>query len=144
MGVGKYLCFWRRQPEQPAHLATGEWGETIAARALVHAGYKVLGRRVRVGVRDELDVVARDGNILVFVEVKTRREETFGRPASAVDRAKRHTLSRAAVRYLKKLGRPVNFRFDVMEVIGIPGDIAPEIRHICNAFSLDRCYRLPF
>ena len=88
--------------------------------------------------------MVRDGDVLVFVEVKTRASEAFGRPMDAVDRAKRHTLSRAAVRYLKKLKNPrVLFRFDVVEVIGREEDGSPEIRYTPNAFHLDRCYRLP-
>ena len=136
----------RKQPaaEPPAHLQTGIWGEDHAARWLAEHGWKILGRRVRVGDRDEFDIVARDGEALVFVEVKTRRSEFFGSPGSAVDTAKRHSLSRAAVRYLHTLKAPmVNFRFDVIEVIGARGDHDPVIRHIPNAFPLDRCYQLP-
>lgn len=130
--------------ESPAHLQTGLWGEEQAARWLAEQGYRILGRRVRVGDRDEFDLVAADGASLVFVEVKTRRSELFGRPGSAVNKAKRHSLSRAAVRYLRTLKNPrVNFRFDVVEIIGAPGDQAPVIRHIPNAFPLDRCYQVP-
>jgi Holliday junction resolvase-like predicted endonuclease len=69
----------------------------------------------------------------------------FGRPITAVDRHKRHTLSRAAVRYLKKLKNPhVYFRFDVVEVVGdMDSDAPPVVRHVRNAFPLDRCYSLP-
>ena len=122
---------------------SGDWGERQAETALRRAGFRVIGRNVRPDERDELDLVMRDGDVLVFVEVKTRKDESFGAPAEAVDRRKRHALSRAAVRYLVKLRRPVCFRFDVVEVIGSPGD-DPEIRHIRNAFTLDRCYQLPF
>lgn len=106
---------------------------------------RILGRRVRVGTRDELDIVARDGRVLVFVEVKTRKSEQYGRPMDAVDRHKRHTLSRAAVRYVKSLRRPaqVTFRFDVVEVIGDEASGARDIRHIRNAFPLDRRYMVP-
>ncbi|MBL7115299.1 MAG: YraN family protein [Kiritimatiellae bacterium] len=123
----------------------GLWGESCAEKHLsAVAGFKILGRRVKVSPRDEIDLVARDGDVLVFVEVKTRASEAFGRPMDAVDRAKRHTLSRAAVRYLKKLKNPrVAFRFDVVEVIGREEDGSPEICHTPNAFHLDRCYRLP-
>ncbi len=123
----------------------GLWGESCAEKHLRSVvGLKILGRRVKVGQRDELDLVVRDGDVLVFVEVKTRASEAFGRPMDAVDRAKRHTLSRAAVRYLKKLKNPrVLFRFDVVEVIGREEDGSPEIRYTPNAFHLDRCYRLP-
>lgn len=131
--------------QKPLHLRTGEWGERIAAKELKQKGFKILGKRVRIGTRDEIDLVARDGEALVFVEVKTRKSEKFGRPASSVDRAKRRTLSRAAVRYIKRLKDPrVCFRFDVVEVVGeIDDPNPPIIRHIENAFPLDRRYSLP-
>lgn len=129
---------------EAGHLASGRWGEAVAERFLEKQGFSILGRRVRVGQRDELDVVARDGQELVFVEVKTRGGEEFGRPASAVDREKRHTMSRAAVRYLRGLKNPrVCFRFDVVEVVGKPGGEEPVVRHIRNAFGLERRYGLP-
>jgi putative endonuclease len=128
----------------PFHLRTGLWGEKQAAEFLRGRGYKVLGTRVRVGLRGEFDVVARDGEVLVFVEVKTRKSETFGRPISSVDRDKQHALSRAAVRYLKKLKQPVCFRFDVVEVVGVEGGTPSSIRHVENAFPLDRRYTLPW
>ncbi|MDI6775585.1 MAG: YraN family protein, partial [Verrucomicrobiota bacterium] len=125
--------------------ATGLWGERQAERALRGRGYGILSRRVRVGDWDEIDLVARDGEALVFVEVKTRESEEFGRPFSAVDRRKRRALSRAAARYLQQLKKPPRyFRFDVVEVVGGPGDRRPAIRHIENAFQLDRRYRLPY
>ena len=124
--------------------ATGRWGEDLAARMLAGQGYKILGTRVQLDARDEIDVVARDGEALVFVEVKTRKTDQFGRPADFVDRAKRHSLSRAAVRYLKRLKLPpVNFRFDVVEVTGAIGCEDPKINHIQNAFNLDRIYFVP-
>ncbi|MBU4198637.1 MAG: YraN family protein [Verrucomicrobia bacterium] len=134
----------RQSADTDTRHAAGRWGEAQAERFLKTKGYKILGRRVRVGDRDELDLVARDGESLVFVEVKTRHSEDFGRPAEAVDRHKRHYLSRAAVRYLKALkSPPVCFRFDVVEVIGVEGNPQPRIRHIENAFPLDRRYRIP-
>jgi putative endonuclease len=128
----------------PFHLRSGLWGEEQAEAFLKKKGYRILGRRVRLGPRDELDLVARDGEALVFVEVKTRKSEDFGSPVSAVDRKKRHSLSRAALRYLGKLRYPeVCFRFDVVEVIGEEGEEDPVIRHIENAFPLDRRYMVP-
>lgn len=124
---------------------TGEWGEKKAERMLRRKGYRILGRRVRIGRRDEIDLVARDGDVLVFVEVKTRKSESFGRPISAVDRQKRRVLSRAAVRYLGKLRyRPTYIRFDVVEVVGEIGDREAIVRHVENAFTLDPRYTLPF
>jgi putative endonuclease len=131
-----------RPPDALAHPQSGEWGEGRAADHLRSCGYRILGRRVRIGRRDEIDILARQGNVLVFVEVKTRRNEDFGRPMDAVDRAKRHSLSRAAVRYVKKLPRTPCFRFDVVEVIGEPGS-EPVLRHIERAFDLDRRYMVP-
>ncbi len=130
--------------KEPRHLETGKWGEKVSAKFLKKKGYKLLGSRVHIGTRDEFDLIARDGKVLVFVEVKTRGSEKYGRPASSVNRHKRHTLSRAAVRYIKKLRNPrVCFRFDVVEIIGKIEDIEPPIiRHIENAFPLDSCYAL--
>ena len=140
----KRLLFPGTSPDITEQPSSGSWGEAQAERALRQKGYAILGRRVRVGRRDELDLVARDGAALVFVEVKTRKTEAFGRPDAAVNHAKRHYLSRAAVRYIKHLRQPPDaFRFDVVEVIGTPDTPAPLIRHIENAFSLDRCYRVP-
>mgnify|MGYP003349158814 CR=1 FL=1 len=132
-------------PGTPAHLATGQWGEGVAERHLLGNGFKILGRRVRFNAREELDLVARDGEVLVFVEVKTRNDETFGRPAAAVGRHKQRLLGRAALQYLRRLGFPPAYiRFDVVEVIGrSEGTTPPVVRHIRNAFQLDRRYQLP-
>ena len=135
-----------RRARPVAHLA-GAWGEETAARFLRAKGYKILGRNVRFGSRLELDVVARspEPETLVFVEVKTRRTEKFGRPMDSVKRDKRRMIGRAATRYLQKLKvRPRRIRFDVVEVVGAPGDSKPLIRHIENAFSLGPGYRLPW
>ncbi len=149
-GMKRFFCFGKARADSkddpaPEHLKTGVWGEQVAADVLKRNGYKILGQRVRIGTRDELDLVARDGECLVFVEVKTRGSEMYGRPFSSVDRKKRHTLSRGAIRYLQRLKNPrVSFRFDVVEVIGHPdATTPPEIRHIRNAFPLDRRYMLP-
>ena len=137
------MIFFRRRQTETASALTGRWGEEAAARCLEQKKYKLLGRRVRIGRRDEIDIVARLGEVLIFVEVKTRHGETFGRPSDSVDRKKRHALSRAAVRYIERLPNPrVRFRFDVVEVIGEPG-CDPEVRHIENAFLLDKRYMLP-
>ena len=132
----KELFRWFRK-EAP-HLRTGRIGEAQAERFLKKAGLKMIARNVRVG-SDEIDLVAQQGDTLVFAEVKTRKNEDFGRPAAAVNQAKRKRLSRAAIRFLKnrKL-RPPYIRFDVIEVIGDP----PEIRHIQNAFPLEGGFRI--
>jgi len=137
------MAWWQgRRGSLPEHLRAGLWGEEQAEQYLRRHGWRILGRRVRIG-RDELDLVARAGEVLVFVEVKTRRNEDFGRPFDAIKRSKRHSLSRAAVRYLRQLReRPSFFRFDVVEVVGTVEQGQPRIRHIENAFTLDRRYRV--
>ena len=135
-----------RQETLPETHRAGVWGEQLAARHLESQGYRILGRNVRFGPRRELDLVARApaGDTLGFVEVKTRKSERFGRPVSAVDRGKRRAFGRAVVQYLRRLRtRPARVRFDVVEVVGTPGDAAPVVRHIENAFSLGPGYRLP-
>jgi putative endonuclease len=123
---------------------TGLWGERKAESYLAAKGYKIIDRRVRVGLRDEIDLIARLENILVFVEVKTRAGEDFGRPFSAVNRSKRYHAARAAVRYLKRLkSLPASFRFDVVEIVGRINSPAPVIRHIENAFPLPGYFRVP-
>ena len=125
------------------HLQAGRWGERQAARFLKRVRYRIRGLRVQVGRHDELDIVAEHSGVLVFVEVKTRRNEKYGRPFAAVNQAKRKRLSRAAVTYLRKNKlRPDHIRFDVVEVVGEPGGQPPEIRHLENAFPLDSAYRL--
>lgn len=129
---------------EAAHLKAGRWGEKQAEAFLKKAGYKILGRRVRVGRHDEIDLIARQGDdTMVFAEVKTRKNENYGRPASAVNREKRRKLSRAAVSFLQKRKlRPPYIRFDIIEVIGEPGGEAPEIRQIENAFQIEGGYRI--
>ena len=132
----KRLFQWLKK-EAP-HLRTGRCGEGLAEKFLKKAGLKIIARNVRVGY-DELDLIAQQGDTLVFVEVKTRANEDFGRPIAAVNRAKRRKLSRAAMHFLKnrKL-RPPYIRFDVIEVVGEK----PAIRHIQNAFTLEGGYRI--
>jgi putative endonuclease len=128
-----------RSKKEAAHLKTGRRGEKQAERFLKKAGYKILGRRVRCGRHDEIDLIVRLDDVMVFVEVKTRKNETMGRPAVAVNRDKRRKLSRAAVTFLQKRKlRPPYIRFDIIEVIDEP----PEIRHIENAFQMEGGYRI--
>jgi putative endonuclease len=131
------LFRWFRARTAP-HLETGRRGEAQAEKFLKKAGFKMIARNVRVGY-DELDLIATQGDTLIFVEVKTRASEDFGRPVAAVNRAKRKKLSRAAMHFLKKRKlRPPYIRFDVVEVVGDK----PEIRHIQNAFQLEGGYRI--
>ena len=100
----------------------------MACRYLKRNGYKVLYRNFRGRSGGEIDVVCRDNDTLVFIEVKTRGREDFGRPVEAVDREKRKRISRGALAWLRMLDNPdILFRFDVVEVIMV-NDAKPRDR----------------
>jgi putative endonuclease len=108
--------------------------ETLAAEHLEKKGYRILERNLHVG-RYEVDLIARDEETLVFVEVKGRRTSTFGRPLEAVDRKKRARLARAAAFYLTSrydTNKPC--RFDVVSVI-ISDRGKVRVDHVENAFE---------
>jgi len=136
-----WLSAFRRP--QAAHLRLGAWGEKQAERYLRKTGLRILARRVRVGKHDELDLLARDGGVLVVIEVKTRAREGLEPPRKAVNSDKRYRLSRAAARYARRLRPPPDaLRFDIVEVLGEPGGPPPEIRHHPNAFGLHHAFRI--
>jgi putative endonuclease len=127
-------------PKKPEHLQRGELGENAAKRFLKKQGLKFLAANFR-SARGEIDLVFRDRDGLVFVEVKTRSSEEWTRPADAVDTRKRKLLSQTALDYLKLLKNPpVKFRFDIVEVLLADGEVR-EIRHLPNVFSLSKPYR---
>lgn len=110
----------------------GDAGEDLAAAALKKQGYKILERNF-VAPLGEVDLIARQGKDLVFIEVKTRRHDRFGAPQEAVHPAKQHKLRRLAHYYLKqkRLGE-VPVRFDVVGII--LDEDGPKIEIIQNAF----------
>lgn len=112
----------------------GKLGERIAADHLALAGRKLLYKNYRGPHGGEIDIVARDGDTLSFVEVKTRTQKGYGRPLDAVDRNKQALIERGANSWLKLLGRrDFIWRFDVVEVILAEGELA-EVNVIKNAF----------
>ncbi len=142
----KWKRWWasRTAQDRPRSAFVGAWGEACAAAFLQQAGYAILGRNVRPNRHDELDIVARQGETLVFVEVKTRRREDYGRPVRAVDQAKRHALNRAAAAYLRQAKYPdLFYRFDVIEVLGEPEEGEPLLRHLEDAFPFERRFVFP-
>ena len=127
-------------PLQPEHLRLGQQGEKLACRFLRKKGYKVLYRNFRGRTGGEIDIVCREKDTLVFVEVKTRTREDFGRPFAAVDREKRKRIARGALAWLRLLDYPdILFRFDVVEVI-LAEDAEPRVELIKNAFPLSKPY----
>ncbi|HEY4330331.1 MAG TPA: YraN family protein [Phycisphaerae bacterium] len=126
--------------EKPEHLRRGELGERAAEKCLKEQGMKCLTRNFR-SARGEIDLVFRDGDCLVFIEVKTRSSEDWTRPAAAVDARKKRLLSQTGLDYLKLLKNPpVKFRFDIVEVLLADGAVR-EIRHLPNTFTLSKPYR---
>ena len=125
---------------------TGIWGEQIAVKTLKDKGYSIVGKRVRPDAKnDEIDIIASKGRMLVFVEVKTRKDERFGRPASAVDRRKKQALCRGAAAFLRHSNYPdFCYRFDIIEVVGTrEAPEPPVVRHIEDAFRFPLRYRFP-
>ena len=126
--------------ESSEHLRRGAYGEKLACRFLRRHGYKILYRNFRGRRGGEIDIVCRDGDTLVFVEVKTRADEDFGRPIDAVGRDKQWRISRGGLAWLRLLDNPdILFRFDVVEVL-MPEDAKPRLELIQNAFQLPKPY----
>ena len=126
--------------DQPEHLRLGKLGERAAKKHLRRSGLKFLTANFR-SPRGEIDLIFRDGECLVFVEVKTRSSEEWTRPAAAVNAHKRRLLSRAALDYLKLLKQPrVKMRFDIVEVLLRDGTVG-QVRHLPNSFALSPPYR---
>lgn len=112
----------------------GELGERIAVRQLEATGCKVLYRNFRGPKGGELDIVARDGEVLCFVEVKTRRRRGYGRPLDAVNPAKQELIERGARAWLSLLkDNEFLWRFDVVEVILEEGK-RPDVTVVKDAF----------
>jgi putative endonuclease len=116
------------------HLALGERGEALAAAYLERAGYVLVaanfklpvGRNLRGAVvQTEIDLVAYEGEVLCFVEVKTRASDWFAAPEQNVDRRKQRQITRAARAYRRTFGLTVApYRYDVVSVILPPPDEA--------------------
>ncbi len=117
-----------------ARQSLGRLGEDLACRELRRRGYAILARRFRTRY-GEIDVIARDGPTLVFVEVKTRRTDAFGGATAAVNSAKQRRLVNMARSYLIGLGGPAPpCRFDVVGVTAGPGR-PPILEVVRDAFS---------
>jgi putative endonuclease len=140
MSFAQRIKSWWRGVEQPLHLQYGALGERAAKKLLKRQGLKFLTANFRSD-RGEVDLVFRDRDCLVFVEVKTRSSEEWVRPAAAVNKERRQRLSRAALDYLRLLKNPqVKLRFDIVEILLQDGAVH-ELRHLPNTFAMERPYR---
>lgn len=113
------------------HNDLGKEGENEAARYLTEKGYYIRHRNWRRG-KNELDIVAEKDRLLIFIEVKTRRNETYGHAEDAVNNRKIRTLVSLADSYIKLYGIDLPARFDIITVIGEKPPF--HIEHIEDAF----------
>ena len=113
------------------HNDFGKLGEEIAVNYLVGKGYEIVERNWR-NTHKEIDIIAKDGETLVIVEVKTRQTDEYGNPDIAVTKKKQRLLIAAANAYLFKNKLDVETRFDIISIIFRDGE--PVIEHIEDAF----------
>jgi len=112
----------------------------VAKKHLKKKGLKFLTANFR-SKRGEIDLVFRDQDCLVFVEVKTRSSEDWTRPAAAVDVTRRRRLTRTGLDYLHLLRNPpIKVRFDIVEVL-LQDSAVREVRHLPNTFEMTKPYR---
>jgi putative endonuclease len=115
------------------HLTTGARGEDLARRYLEAKGYAILEHNWRWR-RAEVDLIAKDGDALVIIEVKTRRSDHFGRPETFVDEKKQNMLAGAAAAYMEAIGHEWEVRFDVIAILLDITTGAHQLEHFPDAF----------
>ena len=113
------------------HNDFGKQGEELAAQYLIGKGYEILERNWR-NIHKEIDIIAKDGDFLVIVEVKTRQTDEYGNPDIAVTKKKQRMLISAANAYVFQNRLNINTRFDIISIIFKNGK--PIIEHIEDAF----------
>lgn len=125
----------------PSHIVTGKIGEAVAADYLMTHGYTIVCRNYRF-YKDEIDIIASDGQYIVFVEVKTRHEfqsSKYGRPSRAVNYGKRRNLVNAAKGFIRNLKIASPCRFDVIEVYvkddAVTGKQSYKVAHLKGVFG---------
>ncbi len=116
------------------HNELGIAGEKLAKKMLCEKGYTIIETNWRFD-KDEIDIIAKDGNDLVIVEVKTRSTDQYGFPEDAVDSLKEGFLIRATEAYLEENDLDVDSRFDIVSII--LNDKETKIYHIVDAFYPD-------
>ena len=107
---------------------TGKKGEDIAAEYLQKSGYTILERNKHFSKNCEIDIIARDKNTTVFVEVKTRKTLNYGHPFEAINRQKMQKIFQGVLLYCEQ-NKIKNYRIDGIAVIGT---VSPQIEHLKN------------
>ena len=110
----------------------GKVGEELAVKYLTNRGYQILERNWRFGHK-EIDIIACKDDMLVIVEVKTRKSEAYGEPENAVGDAKQRMLICAANAYVRYKNLDVDVRFDIISIIA--NERGQRIEHIEDAFT---------
>jgi putative endonuclease len=113
------------------HNELGKLGEELALEYLRRKGYTIMATNWRAG-HNEIDIVARDKDVLVIVEVKSRRSNVFAEPEYAVNLEKQRSLIRAANAYIFRNNVQEETRFDIIAII--LKDDQPQINHLVDAF----------
>lgn len=123
-------------PQHNSHRSPGSEGEEQALALLLEKGYVLVRKNFRFGRSGEIDLIMKDGDVWVFVEVKTRRSRAFGTPEDAVTPAKRKQVMRIALGFFHVMElTEYEARFDVVAVDYATGTGEnPEIRHHVDAF----------
>jgi putative endonuclease len=117
-----------------ANKPLGDRGEEIAAQHLARAGWTVTHRNFRLGHK-EIDLVARRGEVVAFVEVKTRAGLGYGHPLEAITARKRREIAQVAAAWIERFGGPRDvYRFDAVAVL-VRG-AQPEVEHVEDAWRL--------
>lgn len=114
------------------HNDLGKWGEDYAARYLEQKGYRIVARDWMYRHKD-IDIIAVDGSELVFVEVRTRRNDVFIRPEQTIDMRKVKNITLAANHYVKTCNISLDIRFDIVSIVGTADDNCA-VEHIEGAF----------
>ncbi len=111
----------------------GNTGENLATNYLISHGYEIQEKNWRFS-KAEIDIIAKEGEILVFVEVKTRSYTYYGKPEDSVNAKKEALIMDAAQRYMEKTGHDWEIRFDIISIILGGDNRAVQINHYKDAF----------
>lgn len=125
------ILFVNEYSEMSEHIKTGEQGEALAQSFLTKLGYHILATNFRYE-KSEIDIIAKENDTIVFVEVKTRSSMRFGLPEEAVTEKKQEKLMEGATFYLEENEIKSSFRFDIIAIYLYNGQ--SEIFHIKDAF----------